>query len=522
MLDYYSSLKTIQFYDKTGRNPIPAPYSFHSFDALYPEAELMNIAYSELVENFIPSSTLHHIDKPKYNFTLRQLARPRITDWIIFEAILDYYRGFLANSDLCSFSYSFDSKKGREYSKWLSFDRATEEVLKDNNYLLITDITGYYENINIKEMLQILLNHVDKNHLDTSYLNVLALMLYAWQSSRIHGFGLPQGIRGTGFLAEIFLDHVDSHMHSKFPGYHRFMDDIRICCASHNQARIALQELIKELGRLKLNVNAKKTRIIESDKEKFFDPDRNLLDDLEKQLRSKNPEVIVNNTINDLTAIFRKAFKRHEFSERHIRFTTYRLGKLKDLGYEVNTDRLIKLIIDHFDSFPDLADIFCDFITHINKSEDIWQNLIAYFKSDNCIYDWTKMNILRCLISAKNPPNNIDLEYFTQVYQDRNNHYAVRAQAYILVGKFGDRTDRLSIYDDRYEEMSGYVRRAMLVAIQELEQSREYYDTFCRLSITEETKALVEFLRNLTEPMYNFPSKYPTMEEIVDIENNSY
>jgi len=50
--------------------------------------------------------------------------------------------------------------------------------------------------------------------------------------------------------------------------YFRYMDDIRLFAKNKHDLKLALIDLVKELRELKLNVNAKKTRLYETkDKE---------------------------------------------------------------------------------------------------------------------------------------------------------------------------------------------------------------------------------------------------------------
>src|SRR5690606_37498641 len=81
--------------------------------------------------------------------------------------------------------------------------------------------------------------------------------------SRDHG--LPQNRDASAFLSNILLSCVDSEMTKKGYDYYRYVDDIRIIANSELHARRALQDLIRQLRTVGLNINANKTEILAPD-----------------------------------------------------------------------------------------------------------------------------------------------------------------------------------------------------------------------------------------------------------------
>ena len=77
--------------------------------------------------------------------------------------------------------------------------------------------------------------------------------------------GLPQNRDASSFIANIVLDAVDKSMVNKGYDYFRYVDDIRIICTDEFEAKRALNDLIFELRKFGLNINSKKTVILDKD-----------------------------------------------------------------------------------------------------------------------------------------------------------------------------------------------------------------------------------------------------------------
>lgn len=155
---------------------------------------------------------------------------------------------------------------------------------------------------------------------------VLFTLLKKWSNERVSGYSLPQGPPNSAFLADIYLDHVDRKM-EKYKGYIRYMDDIRIFCKTDIEAKVSLKDLTISLRDLKLNINAKKTDILfkKEVEERLFDPHKQLLDTLEKVIKSGNKKLIEDSAVPSLTSLIETAFSLTDpFEKRHLNFALER------------------------------------------------------------------------------------------------------------------------------------------------------------------------------------------------------
>jgi hypothetical protein len=337
-LEFDKALKRIIAEDLRGNNPVPDILGFLHLKRLFgPDdfsSKLEDLLMNYKKKTYMPKSLLK-IDVPKANFTVRPMARPTTEDWLIYEAIIDYLSKKILrkNKRICQRSFSilnFKTHKRKRTGAWLEFDERSRDFYKRKyRFAVTTDITGYYENINLEESRKRIIDYLERDKEGTELTNDLFTLLRKWSDERISGYGLPQGPPASSFLADIFLDYVDRRM-EKYKGYIRYMDDIRIFCKKKIEAKIALKDLTIALRNLKLNINAKKTDIL-SDKEieeKLFDPDKSFLNMIETTIKSGNRELIQGSVIPALLKLVEKAFSNDAFEKTHLNFALYRLGIL--------------------------------------------------------------------------------------------------------------------------------------------------------------------------------------------------
>jgi len=92
-LDFDQALKAIVSEELRVNNPVPDILGFLHIKPLFGidfpiKLESLLIEYRNKTRT--PNSLLK-IDVPKGNFTIRPMARPTTEDWLIYEAIINYY-----------------------------------------------------------------------------------------------------------------------------------------------------------------------------------------------------------------------------------------------------------------------------------------------------------------------------------------------------------------------------------------------------------------------------------------------
>lgn len=144
---------------------------------------------------------------------------------------------------------------------WREFQQVSIDKAKENNYVLICDISHFYSNIyhhrleNSLAKLNIADKRIEKNIKDL-------LQKFA----NITSYGLPIGGQSSRILAELLLNRTDKLLKSKSIEYCRFVDDYHIFAKSKEELYEHLLYLSKILIENEgLSVQKSKTRIMSSD-----------------------------------------------------------------------------------------------------------------------------------------------------------------------------------------------------------------------------------------------------------------
>jgi len=471
------------------------------------------------------------IDVPKANFTIRPMARPTTEDWLIYEAITDYLskRILRRSKKICKRSFSilnFKIPNDKRTNAWLKFDKISRDFYKrEYKFAVTTDITGYYENINLEELRKRIIDYLEGDKGGEKLTNTLFILLRKWSDERISGYGLPQGPPASSFLADVFLDYVDSKM-EKYKGYFRYMDDIRIFCKKEIEAKLALEDLTIALRNLKLNINAKKTDILYAKEieEKLFDPHKLVLNIIERIMKSGNRKLIQGNVILALMRLVENAFSNDAFENTHLNFALYRLSILHNSGFDYDKRGIIKEIMEIFVSKPHHTGLFCDFLSLFPNNGTIPKFLMPFLKSKNNIYEWQELKVLQSLLRFNFKASQSDINFFLSSARNSNKHYAIRAFYFLLTGKHGSNRDRNLIIDS-YDSLSNiYAKMAVILAVQELGSPtrNDFYTHIKRNENNEDINRFIEYVKSLSKSIYFLTTERPKIETYEDLEKSFY
>ncbi len=372
-------------------------------------------------------------DVPKRALGLRYTLELDFYDRFLYQAICTYLIPFF--DPLLSnrvFSHRFN-KYGRKkhlfkhrIELWNTFENISHLALVDDKTLLVTDLLNYFEQISIDTIENAFIGMItdidtvggEKNTI-RSAVTMLRACLERWCYSKRHG--LPQNRDASSFIANVVLDAVDKSMIKKGYDYFRYVDDIRIICSDEFEARRALNELIFELRKLGLNINSKKTVILNKDSEnieEFFPSSDDTMTLIDSMWRSKSKKVI-SRSIPVLFDFLKKQIDDEATQGRPFRYCINRFKTLittnlfdsksvlaseiadaliAELGRQaVSTDQFCKLLMDLDLSNAQLTKI-ANFIIDEKVAIHGWQNyhlifLMAYkaYEHDSLINHCKKM-----------------------------------------------------------------------------------------------------------------------------------
>nr|WP_281381760.1 RNA-directed DNA polymerase [Conexibacter arvalis] len=126
-------------------------------------------------------------------------------------------------------------------------------------YVLQTDISGYFLGIRPGTLKSQLLEVSDR----ADVVGDLAQMLGRWQDLGIRG--LPQGVRPSSPLGNVYLASLDRLLGSMSVPFFRWMDDMWAICDSFGAARRVQDHIERHLYGMALTLNGEKTRILRAE-----------------------------------------------------------------------------------------------------------------------------------------------------------------------------------------------------------------------------------------------------------------
>jgi hypothetical protein len=126
---------------------------------------------------------------------------------------------------------------------------------KRPGYVLSTDLSGYFMHIDVDELERSLLALSSP----TDVVRDLGDLLRFWRFAGVRG--LPQGVRASSPLANLYLAPLDSLLTEMGVAWVRWMDDITVTARKYADARQILDAAEKLLYQRGLTLNSAKTSI---------------------------------------------------------------------------------------------------------------------------------------------------------------------------------------------------------------------------------------------------------------------
>ncbi|EAQ29840.1 hypothetical protein NAP1_03670 [Erythrobacter sp. NAP1] len=352
---------------------------------------------------------------PKQGYGERYGLETDFFDRFVYQAICSFLIPFydpLLGHRVLSYRYEPTPIKAKylfknKIDRWFTFEGVTLTFRKSGLYLLITDLSNFFENVSREQIIKALEQAVpnllatgpQKLHVRNA-IATLDRLLGQWTYSGDHG--LPQNRDASAFLSNILLSNVDRKMAEKGYDYYRYVDDIRIITDSETHARRGLQDLIRELRTVGLNINAKKTEILAPDVSdekvaKYF-PSQNSSTIAINQMWQSRSRRVVTRSVTYIFEILSKCIAEWDTQSRTFRFAVNRVAKLVDSGlFDVGDALSVELLDTLSQSLSEHAvstDQYCRLIATLDHGGRCLPSLEAFLLAeDGAIHDWQNYNI---------------------------------------------------------------------------------------------------------------------------------
>lgn len=464
------------------------------------------------------------LDIPKKGLTLRPAIIPHIQDRIVYQAIADFLAPhFEPEESVCS------NKLASPHSEsmflpgvrlWTEFQDRVEEQCDAYQYVVETDLTAYFEHIQ-HPLLYDRLRDVYAGSSVAGEIgrcrSLLNQLLSQWRGISPKHFGLPQVNDASSFFANLYLDDLDKWLVSHNYVSLRYVDDLRIFVNSETDARRALADVITKLRGMGLYVSSAKTRIRQSNVvASELARRREIVDPIESAIESRKRSRIV--AVQDyILQLFAELCSPNLADDRLFRYCVNRLKMLKAWGFisdDYGADATIQPVLDKLYDMPESTDIFVDYLSLYADNPNVQNDVIRFLQGPYSIYPWQQLHLLELLLRAESLGTHSSyLRQLTCEITENQRHLAIRGKAYVLRGKIGTYSDRRDIRDQYYREPDEYLRRAIIVAVQEIDDRvrKSFFDDV--LNDSPAIGSTIKYISSLSQPAYHYysPPSYPDL-----------
>jgi hypothetical protein len=203
---------------------------------------------------------------PKKSATSRPLVRLSPRDLLVYQALVDRLAPDIeAALPSRNVVFAYRQTLGREHDAFAGsptredYAKKAQQLLVeewDVAYALTGDVAGFFLHVDIDELERLLLSASDQ----IAVVRDLADLLRGWAALGIRG--LPQGIRCSSPLGNLYLAPLDDLLLEEGVRYVRWMDDWIIVSSGFHEARRIQDQMERRLFDLGLTLAADKTGII--------------------------------------------------------------------------------------------------------------------------------------------------------------------------------------------------------------------------------------------------------------------
>ncbi|GAB3587807.1 reverse transcriptase domain-containing protein [Hymenobacter daeguensis] len=251
---------------------------------------------SKLVQNIYNPTTPEICDVPKGKHLVRPGTLLSTEDLLVYYAIMgEMFNAIHDRVDWARYkvdcSNIMNSAEGdwilHYYRGWSNFRTKSLSLIKEYKYVVVTDISGFFENIDHA----VLLSDVRSTGVKEEHIRFLRTCLDTW--AMIPGKGLPQGCVPSDILAKLYLDSIDRLLYNEGYKHARYVDDIRVFCSSYQDAKRAVVFLASAMRKKGLILHSGKTEILDAEEAKHrFEHIDNIIADVTERAKQKKPAIV--------------------------------------------------------------------------------------------------------------------------------------------------------------------------------------------------------------------------------------
>ena len=411
------------------------------------------------------------------------------------------------------------------YEKWPIFiEKSVYAFEKEGyKYLSVSDISSYFENINLDILRDLLLKYFSA---DQKIINLLINILEHWTWPTRHltivRRGIPQANSISSFLGNIYLiplDEAFDEFSKTFKiKYFRYMDDVKIFTKRKDTAIKSLFLMNETLRDLQLNVQGQKTQILSGENirkelvNERFSKINSLVSEFQKgRLKKRRKDEILKALEEQLSDFDTGEMLKGIDLRIYLRLLTGFMLAMNNSAVnsvlnqiEINPDsRLTKKALNYLKLFP--------------EESKISKRILKFLKSRSNLFAYQEANLLKLLKYSHRNVLKIQ-NYAEKTFRNKSKHWYVRSQAVnILSNRIITPRSFNKVVNTFKNEKMPEVKRALIKLLSQLDYHTQkealelaLYDPYYKIS---NLGKMLLFLRNdresaLQEIKYIFTDCY--------------
>jgi hypothetical protein len=367
------------------------------------------------------------------------------------------------------------------FNGWAAFPNASiERIDKGAAHIVLTDITGFYENID----LTVLFSDLRSLGADGDMIQLLQLCLNRW--AVVPNRGLPQGLSASDVLAKVYLNPIDQGMTDMQVDYIRYVDDMRIFCLHVPACKKALMFLAQSLRRRGLNLQSAKTNILSAAEARIpiegiapviSKVQKKYRDFLVETMESISPYMTIQDIDDEVSPddapvevvreVFRETFidAPGKLDKTLFHYLINRLGAQFD-------DYALAYCFQQLPMNPQETQAILKYIKKVRRFPRDFAPIERFLDSPDCIYDYQVYQIFRWLTSLDASPTATLIAIARRITFDNARPSYLRAACRLILQHHGSTAD-LERLEAGYGEVHDQLERAqILVSMKRLEVGR--------------------------------------------------
>lgn len=421
---------------------------------------------------------------------------------------------------------------GEYYEKWfidwMDHNAAIHNALKTYPYIATTDISSYFDNVEVPVLAELLRETIKNKP------NLISLLCFFLENIKLrYGYkttlntGLVQDDSDSSRILAYFYLHTHDVTMIDFCNkndahFFRYVDDMNVVTRSHTDAKLALRTLTNSLRQLGLMASIEKTTINPSKKAlvELFQKENQDISELEYKVKQAiNKGEDTTELCVELKAYYDK-LKADKYDERKNWIKLLR--RFYTIFTYLQCDALLPELKEHLVNFPNLVDtrkIYRYLIANqesslFTTSVDI---VLDYLESDENLYPKVETNLLEllCDLNLTNYSPLLRAEDIAHRLTGGKSRRPLKAQssysqgvAFLLLYKCNP--DRANEVAGRFiggKEENEFIKRCMAIVSLTVSNTRKCEEVKHKLRM--ETGTEMKRLLNLIENMDIYKGKNP-------------